>query len=681
MFRILPNHQVLKAEAMAMSDAAPLQLAADRNLLFGILALQMDFISRDALVAGMNAWVLDKAKPLGRILVDQGALKENAYALLNPLVQAHLCVDGADTQESLVAVSSLDSDVEAEQAVAEADVQTRLAQVSGGRHESDASYAAKAPSMGVPTSTGLRFRVLRPDDKGGVDEVSVVRDEELPCEAALEQIEERHADELESPARFALEAEMTGGREHTGIVPVDGPGSHADGRPFYATRSIRGDNLKEVIKRFHEQEQTSGSASVERQLPDVADERNVQFRQLLRRFIDVSDAAIKLQEETVALMMGKLGPDHPSTLASSLATSYAALGRHADAIKLFEETLKLRKDKLGPDHPDTLNCMNNLATSYSALGRHADVLKLFEEKLKLIKAKLVPHSPSTLASMNSQATSHPAPSRHADALKLRDKTLTLRKAKLRPGHAETLKSLNNLAVSHVPGRHADALTLNEETLALRRAKLGPDHHATLRSMNNLAISYKYHGRYADALNLYEETLKLRKAKSGPDHPDTLWSMGNLAAGLIQLERGSEAVPVIDECVRRANGDDVDPQLVPAVIDLRLRHFEKTKDGAGCRQTAVMWEGLKRTDANSLYSAACFRAVTAAVVRAADHTPVGIKQAEAEADQAMAWLKKAVAAGYKDVAHMEKDKDLDALRDREDFKKLLVELKAGPGVNT
>src|SRR5262245_8309643 len=55
-------------ESPAMSSAA------DRNLLFGILALQMDFINRDQLVAGMNAWVLEKSKPLGQILVEQGAL-------------------------------------------------------------------------------------------------------------------------------------------------------------------------------------------------------------------------------------------------------------------------------------------------------------------------------------------------------------------------------------------------------------------------------------------------------------------------------------------------------------------------------------------------------------------------------------------------------------------------------
>ena len=43
-----------------------------------------------------------------------------------------------------------------------------------------------------------------------------------------------------------------------------------------------------------------------------------------------------------------------------------------------------------------------------------------------------------------------------------------------------------------------------------------------------------------------------------------------------------------------------------------------------------------------------------------------------ADLAMDWLKRAVAAGYKDVAKMKNDRDLDPLRDREDFKKLLAD---------
>jgi hypothetical protein len=44
---------------------------------------------------------------------------------------------------------------------------------------------------------------------------------------------------------------------------------------------------------------------------------------------------------------------------------------------------------------------------------------------------------------------------------------------------------------------------------------------------------------------------------------------------------------------------------------------------------------------------------------------------------MAWLTKAVAAGFKDRAHMEKDADLDALRQRDDFQKLLQSLPAKP----
>jgi hypothetical protein len=46
----------------------------------------------------------------------------------------------------------------------------------------------------------------------------------------------------------------------------------------------------------------------------------------------------------------------------------------------------------------------------------------------------------------------------------------------------------------------------------------------------------------------------------------------------------------------------------------------------------------------------------------------------QADLAMHWLKKAVAAGFNDVALM-KDTDLDALRGRDDFKRLVADLEA------
>jgi tetratricopeptide (TPR) repeat protein len=266
--------------------------------------------------------------------------------------------------------------------------------------------------------------------------------------------------------------------------------------------------------------------------------------------------------------------------------------------------------------------------------------------------------------------------RHADAVKLHEETLSLKKAKLGLDHPDTLKSMMNLATVYDRlGRHEEALKLQEETLALRKAKLGPDHPDTLMSMLNLAACYHNLRRYADSLKLLEETQALNEGKLGPDHPQTLQIMWGRADSLIQLERGAEAVPIIDECVRRAVGKVVDPHLLPEAMRLRLRHFEKIKDGSGCRQSAEMWEKLNRTDAGSLYYACRFRVVTATVLRAADNLPEAAKQVDAEADRAIAWLKQAVAAGFKDAAQMKKDTDLDALRNREDFQKLLAKLES------
>jgi hypothetical protein len=115
---------------------------------------------------------------------------------------------------------------------------------------------------------------------------------------------------------------------------------------------------------------------------------------------------------------------------------------------------------------------------------------------------------------------------------------------------------------------------------------------------------------------------------------------------------------------------------PRLIELRLRHFEKIKDASACRATAEMWERLNRADADSFYNAACFRAVTAAVIKVDPKTPGADAErlATEEADRAMVWLHKAVAAGYRNAGHVAKDTDLDTLRGREDFKKLLGELQ-------
>ena len=54
---------------------------------------------------------------------------------------------------------------------------------------------------------------------------------------------------------------------------------------------------------------------------------------------------------------------------NNLAISYAMAGQNDRALKLREETLAIMKGKLGPDHPDTLQGMYNLAISYCYAGQ------------------------------------------------------------------------------------------------------------------------------------------------------------------------------------------------------------------------------------------------------------------------------------------------------------------------
>jgi tetratricopeptide (TPR) repeat protein len=182
------------------------------------------------------------------------------------------------------------------------------------------------------------------------------------------------------------------------------------------------------------------------------------------------------------------------------------------------------------------------------------------------------------------------------------------------------------------GRNAEAAKLHEETLARRRVIIGPDHPDTFWSMTNLADGYAKLGRKADALKLQEETLALQKAKLGPSHPDTLASMNNLAMSYAGAGRRQEAAKLFEDAF------------------LLL----KAKKGANHPHTLQV-----------MYNVACINVLM--IPDVSDHAK--------QAVLAVTLLQQAVDAGFQDVELIKKDRDLDALRDRPDFKKLLDRLEA------
>jgi tRNA A-37 threonylcarbamoyl transferase component Bud32 len=286
-----------------MSQATPARPGVgDRNLLFGMLALQMDFVPQGALVAAMQAWAFDKRRPLGDILAGEGHLSPERLRLLNALVEEHLKAHRNDAERSLAALPDAHALRQAlEQLTRDGAAPTLDPPPPPGAGE------ATLPTSALPAgrTAGGRYCVLRPHARGGLGEVFVAEDIQVHREVALKVIQGQYADDATSRDRFVLEAEITGRLEHPGVVPVYGIGTDAEGRPFYAMRLIQGETLREAVRRFHEADVPGREAG----------ERSLALRQLLARFVAVCNAVAYAHSRGVIhrdlkpsnIMLGKFG--------------------------------------------------------------------------------------------------------------------------------------------------------------------------------------------------------------------------------------------------------------------------------------------------------------------------------------------------------------------------------------
>ncbi|MDZ4783308.1 MAG: protein kinase [Planctomycetia bacterium] len=139
------------------------------------------------------------------------------------------------------------------------------------------------------------FELVREIGRGGMGQVFEARQKSLRRSVAIKAMSigktsarhgrlgakaaERNTQELRG--RFLREAEVTGGLQHPGIVPVYAVGAAEDGQPYYAMRLIEGESLHDAIEAFH------AAVSPDE---DFTRTRGLEFRKLLRRLIDVCNA-------------------------------------------------------------------------------------------------------------------------------------------------------------------------------------------------------------------------------------------------------------------------------------------------------------------------------------------------------------------------------------------------------
>ena len=105
---------------------------------------------------------------------------------------------------------------------------------------------------------------------------------------------------------------------------------------------------------------------------------------------------------------------------------------------------------------------------------------------------------------------------------------------------------------------------------------------------------------------------------------------------------------------------------------RLAGGDAAGSVAEARRAIALYEGLPSPTPEAWYELACCHA---ALATASGREPAGISagQGEAEADKAMTLLHKAVGQGYRNAGAMARESALDPLRDRPDFRLLILDL--------
>jgi tetratricopeptide (TPR) repeat protein len=151
------------------------------------------------------------------------------------------------------------------------------------------------------------------------------------------------------------------------------------------------------------------------------------------------------------------------------------------------------------------------------------------------------------------------------------------------------------------------------------------------------------GRPADGLAMYQEGLAILQ-KYVDAHPKLVWMKGTLAESLSGL------------------------------ATVQTRAGRPAEAAASLRRAITLLEKLPSLTPSNDFDLACCHAQLAAVATEAG-SGLTAEQGAAEAERAMAELRRAVAAGFSGVGRLRSDVALDALRKREDFQTLVKELDA------
>jgi PAS domain S-box-containing protein len=214
---------------------------ADRNLLFGVLAVQADLIDAAQFIEACLLWTTRKQQSLADLLIERGWIEPADRQHVDYLLERKLGKHRGDIHASLAA---LPDDVKRSlAALGDADIERSLATLPPSAEVLTVSY--------VPGATEHYCR-LRLHATGGIGRIWLAQDNHLGRQVALKELRPERAGQGTNAVRFLQEAQITGQLEHPGVVPVYELVRGEDGKAFYTMRFVKGRTLSQAAHAFHE---------------------------------------------------------------------------------------------------------------------------------------------------------------------------------------------------------------------------------------------------------------------------------------------------------------------------------------------------------------------------------------------------------------------------------------------
>ncbi len=249
------------------------------------------------------------------------------------------------------------------------------------------------------------------------------------------------------------------------------------------------------------------------------------------------------------------------------------------------------------------------------------------------------------------------------------------------------------------GRAAESMPLYNEARDLyeRLIRDHPDvadyRHRLSTVFRNIAGLHEKSGRLDEAFKAAGSCRDLLEGVVR-DHPEDLnfryslaWTMHWIGSfHHFRTDRHAEAIPYYRraiELLERLVRENPEVRTYPPTLANTYCYLGQVLREAGnepevsdlSRKALALFERIDKEGLAKPYDIACLRSLSSDLVRSIGKDPAAVERSRRLTDQAMEALRQAVDGGYRDLAWISIDPDLEPLRSRDDYKALIAEIKA------